>query len=89
MGAAMFSDAFSLPLLSEEEGRGVDWDAEVGEESESEARIAWMVSRTSDAYSLPSRDSSSALCDDSTEVACFGASEAAEVLGLACDYKKN
>jgi hypothetical protein len=87
------SDAFSLPLLLPEgvegvEGADADGDAEAGAawESASEARIAWIVSRTSDAYSLLSRDSRSAFRDDSVElVGGFHASGVVEVFGLACD----
>ena len=73
------ADAFSLPLLLPAEGVGTDAGAGGCEESESEARIAWIVSRTSDAYSFPRRDSSSAFRDGSAEVAGFGVSK---VLGL-------
>jgi len=94
-GVVVVPNAFSLPLLlpAEEEGAAADGEgagdgAVAIEESESEARIAWMVSRTSDPYSLPSRDSSSAFREDSGEAACCDAPEVAEGLGLAWGYTR-
>ena len=79
-------EALPLPLLFPvgKGGVGAGEIVEVAAGSLSEAMIAWMVSRTSTAYSLPRRVSSSAFKEDWSG-SNFGSPQ---VLGGVLDYSK-